>query len=149
VTGDQAARRLADELEIRNLVARLAHVADRGDLESEYLPLFTEDAEWCFPGGADGAATAATVVGHDAILADRRRRRGSGFQGPGTNTRHVNTTLAVRVDGSDTAEAESYWMFVGDTNTGAPQVRGIGHYHDQFRRTPEGWKLARRTITPG
>jgi hypothetical protein len=141
--------RLADELEIRNLVARLAHGADMGDLETDYLPLFTEDATWRFPGGADRAAEAATVSGREAILADRRRRRASGFQGPGTNTRHVNTTLAVRVDGSDTAQAESYWLFIGDTNGGNPQVRGVGHYHDVFRRTADGWKLARRTITPG
>jgi 3-phenylpropionate/cinnamic acid dioxygenase small subunit len=120
-----------------------------GDLEREYLPLFTEDAEWELPGGADPAATPAVVAGHEAILADRVQRRASGFQGPGTNTRHVNTTLAVRVDGTDTAEAESYWMFVGDTTSAAPVVRGIGRYHDTFRRTPAGWKLARRRIVPG
>jgi hypothetical protein len=130
MTGDQA-QLAADELEIRNLVARLAHMADMGDLEKEYLPLFTEDAEWQFPGSADSNAEPAVVAGHDAILADRIKRRTSGFQGPGTNTRHVNT------------------MFVGESNTGAPQIRGIGHYHDIFRRTPDGWKLARRTITPG
>lgn len=148
MSGDEL-RRLADELEIRNLIARLAHLADGGDLERDYLPLFTADADWRFPGSADPAAGAATVAGHDALLADRLQRRGSGFQGPGSHTRHVNTTLAVRVDGSDTAEAESYWIFVGATDTDSPQLRGIGHYHDQFRRTPDGWKLARRTITPG
>jgi hypothetical protein len=139
---------VGDELAIRNLVARLAHMADMGDLESEYLPLFTDDATWEFPGGVD-AAHPAKVTGHAEILADRLQRRGDGFQGPGTNTRHVNTTLLVRVDGSDTAEAESYWLFIGDTNTGAPKLRGIGHYHDTFRRTPDGWKMSYRRISPG
>jgi hypothetical protein len=142
-------RLIADELEIRNLVARLAHVADMGDLESEYLPLFVEDAVWEFPGSADENAEAARVTGHAEILADRRQRRGDGFQGPGTNTRHVNTTLLVRVDGSDTAHAESYWLFIGDTNTAEPKLRGIGHYEDTFRRTPDGWKMANRKIRPG
>ena len=142
-------RRMADELEIRNLVARLAHMADMGDLESEYLPLFVEDAEWVFPGSADAAATVATVSGHGEILTDRRQRRASGFQGPGTNTRHLNTTLAIKVDGSDTATAESYWLFIGDTDTGEPRLRGVGRYHDTFRRTPAGWKLVRRQIVPG
>jgi 3-phenylpropionate/cinnamic acid dioxygenase small subunit len=146
---DDVMRRISDELEIRNLVARLGHMADMGDLQTEYLSLFTEDAEWVFPGSADAAATVATVKGHEEILADRRQRRGSGFQGPGTNTRHLNTTLAVRVDGSDTAEAQSYWLFLGDSNTGEPRLRGVGCYHDTFRRTPTGWKLARRQIIPG
>jgi SnoaL-like domain len=146
---DDMMRLISDELEIRNLVARLAQMADMGDLEADYLPLFTDDAEWVFPGSGDTAATVATVKGHGQILADRRQRRGSGFQGPGTNTRHLNTTLAVRVDGSDTAEAESYWLFIGDGNTGEPRLRGVGCYRDTFRRTPSGWKLARRQIIPG
>jgi len=146
---DDMMRRISDELEIRNLVARLAHMADMGDLDREYLPLFTEDAEWVFPGSGDPAATVATVKGHGEILSDRRQRRASGFQGPGTNTRHLNTTLAVRVDGSDTAEADSYWLFIGDSQTGEPHLRGVGCYHDTFRRTPSGWKLARRQIVPG
>jgi 3-phenylpropionate/cinnamic acid dioxygenase small subunit len=146
---DDDTRRLSDELAIRNLVARLAHMADMGDLERDYLPLFTEDAEWELPSGADPAATPAVVAGHEAIRADRVQRRASNFQGPGTNTRHINTTLAVRVDGTDTAEAESYWLFVTDTTTTAPVVQGIGRYHDTFRRTPDGWKLARRRIVPG
>ena len=148
MTADEV-RRLADEMDIRNLVARLAHVADMGDLKSEYLPLFTDDAVWEFPGGMDQAAEPARVTGPEAILADRLKRRESGFQGPGTHTRHVNTTLAVRVDGSDSAEAESYWMFVTGTDTAEPQVRGIGLYQDTFQRTAEGWKLSRRRILPG
>jgi hypothetical protein len=146
---DDTVRRIADELEIRNLVARLAHAADRGDLERDYLPLLTDDVLWEFPGGADPGAEAATIKGHEAVLADRNRRRASGFQGPGTNTRHLNTTLAVRVDGSDTAEAESYWLFVSDTGTSDAKVRSLGHYYDTFRRTSDGWRLASRRITPG
>ena len=43
---------------------------------------------------------------------------------------------------------ESYWMFYGDT-AAAPTLRLMGHYHDHFRRTADGWKLARRDITFG
>lgn len=146
---DDGIGRVADELAIRNLVARLAHMADEGDVETEYLALFTEDAIWEFPGGADPAAKPAIVAGTDAILADRMQRRSAGFQGPGSHTRHVNTTLTVRVDGSHRAEAESYWLFVTATDTAGPQIRGIGRYHDEFRRTADGWKLSRRRIYPG
>jgi 3-phenylpropionate/cinnamic acid dioxygenase small subunit len=145
---DDAVQRLADEQEIRNLVARLAHLADMDPDLADYLACFTDDAVWEFPGSQRDQLGHSRTEGKDQIAADRRKRRADGFQGPGTNTRHVNTTLAVRVDGSDTAEAESYWLFVGDT-LGTPVVRSIGHYHDRFARTPGGWKLAFRQITTG
>jgi 3-phenylpropionate/cinnamic acid dioxygenase small subunit len=86
-------------------------------------------------------------VGQAAILAGARERRAAGTQGPGTHTRHVITTIAITVDG-DTATGEAYYLFVVDTDK-TPRVSGIGYYHDTFRRTATGWKLARRQITPG
>jgi 3-phenylpropionate/cinnamic acid dioxygenase small subunit len=145
---DNAGQLIRDEQEIRNLVARVAHLADMDPDLDDYLDCFTDDAVWEFPGSASEDLGHSRTEGRDQIAADRRQRRADGFQGPGTNTRHVNTTLAVRVDGSDVAEAESYWLFVGDT-LGSPVLRGIGHYHDRFSRTPEGWKLASRQITTG
>lgn len=139
MTDQETIRRLADELEIRNVVARLAQLADMGDLD-EYVGLFTDDASWEMPG--------APRHGRADILAGATERRSSGTTGPGSNTRHLITTLGVRVDGSDEAGADSYWQFVGDT-TAVPTVRLMGHYHDTFRRTPEGWRLATRGITFG
>ncbi|HXA34137.1 MAG TPA: nuclear transport factor 2 family protein [Acidimicrobiales bacterium] len=144
---EQAIQQLADEMEIRNLVAHLAHLADMAKDLDEYLECFTEDAVWEFPGDGEGLAHSQNM-GRDAIKADRFERRNDRFQGPGTNTRHVNTTLSVRVLSDETAEAESYWLFVTDT-TGQPQVRSMGHYFDRFRRTDDGWKFASRQITTG
>lgn len=45
-----ATRELEDERQIRNLVARLGHLADYGDLD-EYMTLFTDDAVREFGGG--------------------------------------------------------------------------------------------------
>jgi 3-phenylpropionate/cinnamic acid dioxygenase small subunit len=145
-----AIERLADEMEIRNLVARLAHLADMAENLDDYLACFTEDAVWLFPGDdREGLALSESrTEGHEAIRADRLSRRADRFQGPGTHTRHVNTTLAVRVHDHETAEAESYWLFVTDT-TGEPRVRSIGHYLDRFVHTDEGWKFASRQITTG
>ncbi|HEY6624010.1 MAG TPA: nuclear transport factor 2 family protein [Acidimicrobiales bacterium] len=148
VSIDDVVQLVQDEQEIRNLVARVAHLADMDPDLVDYLDCFTDDAVWEFPGSARENLGHSRTEGRDQIAADRRARRADGFQGPGTNTRHVNTTLAVRVDGSDTAEAESYWLFVGDT-LGSPVLRGIGHYNDRFTRTPQGWKLSSRQITPG
>ena len=56
-----ALRRLADEAEIRNLLARIAQLADEGSLD-DYLACFTEDATW-------GGAGFPERKGHAAILA--------------------------------------------------------------------------------
>jgi uncharacterized protein (TIGR02246 family) len=47
---EPAIERLADEMEIRNLVAQLAHLADMAEDLEEYLACFTDDAVWSFPG---------------------------------------------------------------------------------------------------
>jgi hypothetical protein len=142
LTEPSQVQQVADELEIRNLVAELAHMADMasGDDLTNYIGRFTQDACWEMAGNQ--------VRGRDAILAAARERRASGTQGPGTNSRHVITTQSVRLEGADAATGEAYFLFVGDTTT-TPQVQGIGHYLDRFQRTPEGWKLAHRTITFG
>lgn len=142
-------RRTADELEIRNVIARLAHLADEGDL-GEYLTLFTEDAVWQMPTNPVLGLEARRHQGHAAILAGAQERRASGLQGPGTHTRHVITTLWVEFpDGDpDRALAHAYWHFIVDTDS-EPRMRGTGRYYNEMRRTPAGWKLARRDIVPG
>jgi uncharacterized protein (TIGR02246 family) len=139
VTDTLNAQRLADELEIRNLVARLAQLADMGDLD-EYVSLFTEDASWEMPG--------APRRGQADILAGARDRRNSGTTGPGSNTRHVISTLSVQSHGSDEAVSDCYWLFYANTTT-KPAVQLMGHYHDTLVRQPDGWKLARREIAFG
>lgn len=137
----------ADDAAIRTLLARVAHFADWQDDLERYLDLFTDDAVWEFPGDRRQQVEPTFVQGRDAIRADRLGRRRTGFQGPGTDTHHLVTTVAVDVDG-DQATADSYWLFVGDTST-APAIRSIGRYHDRLRRTAAGWRLAHRVITVG
>jgi len=139
--------RIAAELEIRNLIARVAQYADSGEI-ADYCALFTKDAVWAMPPAPKLGLPASERTGIDVIEAGVRERRGSGMQGPGTNTKHVVTTIAVDVTGPDDATGRTYWMFYTDT-TGDPAVLNMGHYEDTFRRTDAGWKLARRTIVMG
>ena len=133
---DDQIRQVADELEIRNLLARMAQLADDGELD-EYIDLFTEDALW--DGGAFGQ-----LRGHASILEGARERRKGGTSGPGANSRHVITTSVIRLNG-DTASSRSVFHFC--TNTDAePTMAIMGVYEDEFRRTPAGWKLAHRLI---
>ena len=144
---DQPLARVAAELEIRNLVARIAHLCDSGDVD-EYINLFTHDAVWTMPDNPQLGLPADERRGRDEIVAGVRTRQGLGMQGGGTNTQHVVTTLAVVVDGSERATAQSYWMYIDDTTT-SPTLRCVGQYHDTFRCTHEGWKLERRSVVMG
>ena len=130
-------KRVAAESEIRNLVARLGHLADDGDLQV-YLSLFTPDAEWHTP-------TGEVRRGHTDILAGANERRVTGVQGPGTDSRHVNTTLWVEVGDDGTARAQSYFLYLRSCST-SPVLVSTGRYNDEFRETPDGWKMARRVL---
>jgi hypothetical protein len=57
------------------------------------------------------------------------------------------TTSSIDLDG-DRASAYSYFQFWTATLT-EPTPTNVGRYHDEFRGTAAGWKLARRTITFG
>ena len=134
-----------DELAIQALVAELAIQADIGELD-DYLALFTEDAVWEMPATASGIP-AAYRTGHDDIAASVVERRGIGVQGPGTGTMHHITTQRIGVAG-DEATGHIYYQFVGVVD-GTPTTRTLGQYRDRYRRTPDGWKLAHRTILIG
>jgi uncharacterized protein (TIGR02246 family) len=127
-----------DELAVRNVVARVALYADGPDVDA-YVDLFTTDAVWDMPG--------APRKGHAEIRAGSEERRAAGQIGPGSNTRHVVSTVAVTVDG-DRAVADSYWQFYVETAS-SPRIQLMGAYHDELVRTTAGWKLARRSITLG
>ena len=127
-----------DELAVRNLVARVAQYADGPEVDA-YVALFTPDAVWDMPG--------APRRGHAAIRAGSEERRAAGQIGSGSNTRHVVSTVAVRVH-EDYAVADSVWQFYVDTAS-TPRLQLMGTYHDECRRIGHEWKLAHRQITIG
>ncbi|MEY2404389.1 MAG: hypothetical protein QOD38_1940 [Acidimicrobiaceae bacterium] len=147
MTAEASGRRVADELEIRNVLARLAQLADSGDT-GEYVSLLTDDVIWAMPPNPAIGLPASERRGHAEIASGQRERMAAGHQGPGSNTVHMVNTISVRFDRDDAATARSYFMFWTSTAT-EPTVTSMGRYEDAFRRTPDGWKLARRTITFG
>lgn len=139
---EHALRRVVDESEIRNVVAKLAHMADAdADDFGEYLSLWTEDATTIHPEDI--------AHGHEQILIRSRNLRERRVQGPGTNTLHLITTLWVRSIEGDDAYVDSYWQFYGDVDGPSPKLLSMGRYDDLLRRTPEGWKMHRRICTRG
>jgi 3-phenylpropionate/cinnamic acid dioxygenase small subunit len=135
------------DAEIRTVLARIAQLADTGDL-AEYLTLFTDDAVWAMPDNPAVGMTANAKRGHAEILAGAQERRASGLQGPGTDSRHVLTTIAIDVESEDRATARAYFLFFGSTST-TPTLRTMGQYDDVLVKGERGWQLAHRTITVG
>lgn len=127
------------ELAVRNQVARLAILADEGDLD-DYQECFTEDAVWDLPG--------APRHGRADIRQGAEERRASGTTGPGSHTRHVITTLVVSVDSSEEVRADSYFLFYRDTDT-EPTLFNMGRYRDRWRWVGDRWRLAHRAIVIG
>ncbi len=139
--------RVAAELEIRNVLARIAQLADTGAVD-DYLAQFTDDAEWEMPDNPRLGLAGSVRRGRAEIAAGVRERRAAGVQGPGSETMHVITTTSVQFDGADAVHAHTYFLYYATAST-APTLRNMGQYHDTMRRTDHGWKLARRTITFG
>jgi 3-phenylpropionate/cinnamic acid dioxygenase small subunit len=135
------------DAEIRTVLARIAQLADTGDLD-EYVTLFADDAVWAMPDNPSLGMPASEKRGIGEIRAGAEERRAGGVQGPGTNTRHVLTTTSVDVESEERATARSYFMFFGST-TSQPELRNMGQYDDVFVRGERGWQLAHRTITVG
>lgn len=129
-------RRLDDERQIHNLLARLSHLADRGSID-DYLALWTDDGMW------EGSADVAR--GKDEMRARVEAYRARGVQGPGSQARHVSTTRFVEFDTADSARAESYFIYFVDVDT-RPRPARVGRYVDELQRTDGQWRLRRRRL---
>ena len=142
-----AVERVAAELEIRNILARLAQLADSGDTE-EYVSLLTDDVVWAMPANPAIGLAGSERRGRDEIAVGQRERIDARHQGPGSNTTHTISTISVHFVDDDEVTSHSSFVYWADTAT-APVVRSMGRYVDTFRRINGRWKLARRVITFG
>ena len=135
-----------DELQIRNVLASLTILSDLGDIE-DWGMLFAEDALY-------STARGGAQKGRAAIVESGRERRAHGTHGPGSSNRHLSGSVLVWKTGPDTAEAQSYLLMYKDLpeegadgdGDKAPTLLVVGYYHDRFRRTSEGWKVAHREL---
>ncbi len=129
----------SDELEIRNVLGRLSQLADRGLLSEleDYVACFTDDGVFEMPGdirrGADDIREGAAARRTDT--------------GPEVHTRHIVGSTAISFTGPDDAVVQSNFVFGGPGPDGKASIMLVGHYDDDFRRTPTGWRVAHRKIS--
>ena len=135
-SSDAILRRLDDDRQVRNVLARLSHLADYGSVE-EYLALWAPDGVW------EGSQDVAR--GYDELRARVVAYRERGIQGPGSGSRHLSTTQYVEFPGPDEAAAHSYFVYVSEAGT-EPRPARVGRYADRLVRVDGTWLIARRQI---
>jgi 3-phenylpropionate/cinnamic acid dioxygenase small subunit len=129
---------------VHHLLARLAYATDEGSLD-DYVACFTDDAELIVDDPRIAVPGSEGVRGSEKIRAAAAQRRVGNSSGPGSNKRHIVTTIAVRVEG-DTASSTASWLLFRDSND-IPGLLGVGQYRDELRRDAQGWRIERRVIT--
>jgi 3-phenylpropionate/cinnamic acid dioxygenase small subunit len=144
--------RVSAELAIRNLIAKIFILTDTAPDFDAYAQCFTEDAIWERVGeGAEerlGAHLGARASGRAGIVADRLAVRATKANGPEAASWHMATNVAVSVEGRDAATAWTTWIYVAKDGA-AQKISSAGFYRDEFRRTDDGWRLARRRYSMG
>jgi hypothetical protein len=124
----------SDRLELDQLINDSCAWGDHGDSAEWVTELCTEDFELRGP---------ATNLNREQFRDWIARRAEAPFE-----TRHQVTNLRiVRVDGHD---VDLEWLeCVHRRDEGSDvTIRTVGDVADRWRRTPDGWRLASRTITP-
>jgi ketosteroid isomerase-like protein len=125
---------LAAREAVRDLVARYAHLVDRGRLD-EVAALFTDDAV-LEAGDLPPARGRAAIR---SLFADTGGRLAAG--GAPALIRHHVTSVQVDVLGPDDAEAASYFQALT-----AGGLDHWGRYRDRVVRRDAIWRLAYRAV---
>jgi hypothetical protein len=104
----------------------------------DLISLFTEDCVFDRPG--------ALLNGRGELRAFMERRPG------GTVTRHTCAPPVLDQVTAQSANGVTYLTFFeGEPSGEGPATLkqiAIAEYHDQFKRTSEGWRIARRRVVP-
>ena len=139
MTGSQASlearlQKLEDIQEISALFMAYRRTLDEREF-AVYAELFAPDGEWVGNLGSFKGPAAIKQMLDDSV--------GTAFGTESGDDFHLVANPDIHVDG-DRATASSSWVFVTRDGDDRPQVALLGHYSDVLRRTPEGWRFARR-----
>jgi hypothetical protein len=133
---------VADELALRNLIARYAHFADAGDLDA-FANLFVKDGTWTrenSPPVALGGSglPSETVVGHDSL---KSMIENSIIKRFNRKFRHQMTDVLIE-PGNGPDEARGLCRaLITDWRDGPGKIAMCGAYTSTFVRTPDGWRF--------
>lgn len=130
MTVEDEIQRLVDIEAIKHLRGRYSRAVDTKQWDV-YAASLTEDAVLTADSGVN--------EGRDSIVAVV-----SGALATATTVHHQHTP-EIEITGPDTATG--IWAMQDVVQIGTFVLRGFGHYHEEYVRTPEGWKIQRSTLT--
>ena len=134
---------LEDKLAIQEVIAQYSYTWDAKDAE-RFVALFTEDAVWeLFASGATRPEIRLASRAAIREWAEQRLQRRIGR----FTTRHYQSGILFDALTSDAARTRTMVLVTsqGVTET-APRSTSSGVYHDQWHKTPEGWRFAHRIL---
>ena len=117
------AQRVADVTEIHELCARYMMLCSQF-IDDRWLEVFTPDAEY------NAFGTAYDLERFPALLAAAPRGQ------------FIGNLPVVDFDG-DTATGVQHYIFIDQ----ASHAMRLAWYSDEYRRTPDGWRIHRRSTT--
>ena len=117
------AQRVADLMEIHELCSRYMMLCSQF-IDDRWLEVFTPDAEY------NAFGTAYDLTRFPALLAAAPRGQ------------FIGNLPVVEFDG-DTATGVQHYVFIDQ----ATHAMRLAWYSDEYRRTPDGWRISRRSTT--
>ncbi|MDB5705057.1 MAG: hypothetical protein JWN66_2173 [Sphingomonas bacterium] len=132
----------ADELQVRNLIARYAYAIDGGEKEA-FANLFLEDGAWMRenapPPTRRGAGSPQTVRGRAGLMDLIETAIVGRFQ---LMARHQMTDVLVEPGPDENSARARYRGLVTDWREGPGRVSMCVDYTAACVRTDDGWKFA-------
>ena len=131
---------IEDRLALLEQIARYSYAWDEQDLDG-YVALFIEDGVFEvdpeLPGGPS-----VHCHGHEAIREWAAARMAA--RSPDVQVRHHQSGSIFDELGADHARTRTMLLTSRVGPGGEPPSSGV--YYDEWQRTPEGWRFARRTL---
>jgi hypothetical protein len=130
-----------DYIEIQQLIARSAYALDTAaERGATYAQLFTADGTFITK-----AARPVEIKGRTQLAAfamgDLTHR------GPAYVREYLTNYIIHPSRGGATGSVYVVWIEVGE-NGNAGAIQGGGHYEDEYVKTRDGWRIAKRTFVP-
>ena len=134
---------IEDKIAIYEVIAKYSYTYD-GKNADGFAELFTEDAVW--ESRRQGNAVPYTHLESQKTIRDYVTERLEGRLAT-TFTRHFQTGTLFEELTLNTARSRTMVMITHQTpEDEAPRVVLSGEYQDEWRKTEQGWKFARRTL---